>query len=66
MTIEEIQKLREAGHTSQQIEEIDQKIKDKAGFCAMVQMAACLQDYNVPFSEVVEAWRLAAVTRNTQ
>jgi phosphopantetheine adenylyltransferase len=61
MTIQEIQKLKEVGFTVEQIEELDLKLKKRVGFRALVHMMRTLQDYQTPFSEVVEAWRLAAI-----
>lgn len=66
MTIQELQALHQAGFTAEEIEEIELRYQKKVGFRALVQMASTLQDYNVPFSEIVDAWRLAAVTRSVQ
>ena len=66
MDIQELQKLKDAGFTMEQIEEIAVRYQKKVGFRALVQMMLCLQDLSVPFSEVTEAWQLAAVTRSAQ
>jgi hypothetical protein len=66
MTLAELQKLREAGYTVDQIAELDTKLTRCVGFRALVHMMTVLQFYDTPFSEVQEAWRLATVTRGTQ
>jgi hypothetical protein len=66
MNITEIQKLKEIGFTLEQIEEMEVRYANQVGFRALVQMMLCLQDLKVPFSQVVDAWQLAAVTRCAQ
>lgn len=65
MNIQELQQLKDAGFTIEQIEAIEVKHQN-VGFRALVQMMLCLQDLKVPFSEVIDAWQLAAVTRSVQ
>jgi len=66
MTIQELQKLKEAGFTVEQIADLDAKLSKRVGFRALVHMMGVLQAYETPFSEVQEAWRLAAATRCMQ
>ena len=66
MDIQEMQQLKDAGFTIEQITEIDAKLTKRVGFRALVHMMGVLQFYDTPFDEVIEAWRLAAVTRSAQ
>lgn len=66
MTLAELQKLREAGYTVDQIAELDTKFSKRLGFRALVHMMSVLQWYETPESDVQEAWRIAAIIGGVQ
>lgn len=64
MTTQELQQLKEAGFSIDQIAEIDTKLDKRVGFRELVRMAKIAQDYDTPEIDWQEAWRLATVMRS--
>jgi hypothetical protein len=66
MTTQELQKLRQAGFTIDQIAELDAKLTKRVGFRALVRTAEVARTYQTTESEWQEAWKIAAAIGDAQ